>query len=104
VSAGLYTENEEAINRPRFQRSQDTIADALLAIRQKGFWVRPTETVRACTDPDDDIFLECAGAAQANYLVTGNLKHFPTSWAGTRVVTARWLLDSFSCHTEGEPL
>ena len=43
--------------------------------------------------PDDDIFLECAQAAQAHYLVTGNLKHFLASWADTKVVTPRWFLD-----------
>jgi len=26
--------------------------------------------------------------------VTGNLKHFPTAWQQTRVVTPRWLLDN----------
>jgi predicted nucleic acid-binding protein len=55
--------------------------------------VRPEGKVQACTDPDDDVFLECAQAAQAHYLVTGNLRHFPTSWEGTRVVSPRWLLD-----------
>jgi len=103
VSGEVYAEYEEVINRPRFRRSQDIVAGALRAIREKGFWVRPTETIRACSDPDDDIFLECAHAAQANYLVTGNLKHFPTAWAGTRVVTARWFLDTISGRAEEEP-
>jgi hypothetical protein len=35
-------------------------------------------------------------------LVTGNLKHFPTSWSGTRIVTARRLLDVISGATEEE--
>jgi predicted nucleic acid-binding protein len=55
--------------------------------------VKPTETIKACSDPDDDIFLECAYAALADYLVTGNLKHFPPSWASTLVVTPRSFLD-----------
>jgi uncharacterized protein len=49
--------------------------------------------VRACSDPDDDIFLECAEAAGAAFLVTGNLKHFPTEWRQTRIVTAAALLE-----------
>jgi hypothetical protein len=36
-------------------------------------------------------------------LVTGNLKHFPTSWSGTRIVTARHLLDVISGGTEAKP-
>jgi len=96
VSGSVYAEYEEVIGRPRFQRSEDVIAGALHTIREKGLWVRPTEAVRACSDPDDDIFLECAQAAQADYLVTGNLKHFPASWSGTQIVTARQLLDIVS--------
>ena len=102
ISGSVYAEYEEVISRPRLQRSEEIVAAALYAIRAKGFWVRPTEAIRACSDPDDDIFLECAHAAQANYLVTGNLKHFPTSWSGTQIVTARRLLDAISGGTEEE--
>jgi putative PIN family toxin of toxin-antitoxin system len=78
VSGAVYAEYEEVISRPRLKRSGETIVATLESIREKGFWVRPVETVRACPDPDDDIFLECAQAAGADYLVTGNLKDFPT--------------------------
>jgi uncharacterized protein len=94
VSADIYAEYEEVICRPRFMRGESEIADALRAIREQGLWVKPSEKVRACSDPDDDIFLECAQAAQAHFLVTGNLKHFPSSWADTKIVTARQLLDA----------
>ena len=103
VSGSVYAEYEEVIRRPRLQRSEDIIAGTLHSIRENGLWVRPTEQVRACSDPDDDIFLECAQAAQANYLVTGNLKHFPMAWLGTRIVTPRWLLDKLSAEkSEGK--
>ena len=69
------------------------IAATLQTVREKSFWVRPTETINACSDPHDDIFLECAHAASADYLVTGNLKHFPSSWASILVVTPRRFLD-----------
>src|ERR1039457_3660584 len=100
IWGGGYAQYEEGIRRPRFLWSEDIRAGALQAIREKGLWVRPTEAIRACSDPDDDIFLECAHAAQANYLVTGNLKHFPTSWSGTRIVTPRRLLNIISSGTE----
>jgi uncharacterized protein len=93
VSGSVYAEYEEVISRPRFKRSPEIIVAALQAIREKGLWVRPIEKLRVCLDPDDDIFLECAQAAHADYIVTGNLKHFPTAWQQTRVVTPRWLLD-----------
>ena len=94
VSGGIYAEYEEVIRRPRLKRSPDIVDAALRAIRENAFWVRPAIALNVCTDPDDDIFLECAQASQADYLVTGNLRHFPSSWKCTRVVTPRWLLDT----------
>ena len=40
-------------------------------------------------DPDDNKFLECADAARADYLVTGNQRHFPKFWKKTKVITSR---------------
>jgi hypothetical protein len=39
--------------------------------------------VSACSDADDNIFLECAQAAAAQYLVTGNVKDFLAVWVNT---------------------
>jgi putative PIN family toxin of toxin-antitoxin system len=94
VSGDIYAEYEEVIRRPKFDRSVSVIEHALRAVRERGFWVRPTENVVACSDPDDDIFLECAQAAGAQYLVTGNVKHFPAKWVNTQIVTARQFLDA----------
>jgi putative PIN family toxin of toxin-antitoxin system len=58
VSGAIYAEYEEVIRRPRFRRSENIIAAALDTIREKALWVRPTELVQACADPDDNIFLE----------------------------------------------
>jgi len=41
----------------------------------------------------DNRFYECADAAQAAFLVTGNLKHFKKDYQATRIVNARRLLD-----------
>jgi putative PIN family toxin of toxin-antitoxin system len=99
ISGDVYAEYEEVIRRPRFRRDEDVITALLDTIRRKALWVRPTETVRACADPDDDIFLECARTARATHLVTGNLKHFPERWLDTRIVTARRFLEIVT----GEP-
>ncbi len=97
VSGNVYAEYEEVTRRPRFRLTETVIASTLGAIREKGYWVRPAETIlAACPDPDDDIFLECAAAAQADYLVTGNLRHFPSPWLHTRIVTPRLFLDVLS--------
>jgi len=65
LSGSVYAEYEEVISRPRFRLGETLIGVALRTIREKGFWVRPTEPIRVCSDPDDDIFLECASAAEA---------------------------------------
>jgi putative PIN family toxin of toxin-antitoxin system len=93
VSGEVYAEYEEVISRPRFQRDSETIAATLRAIREQAFWVKPTNPVRACSDPSDDIFLECAQAARADYIVTSNLKHFPEAWDSTRILQPRRLLE-----------
>jgi len=102
LSGEVYAEYEEVIRRPRFRRDENVITAALDTIREKGFWVRPTETVRACTDPDDDVFLECAQAARAAYLVTGTLKHFPVAWLDTQIVAARRFLEIMAGEAEQE--
>ena len=40
-------------------------------------------------DPDDNMFLECAETAHADYLITGNKRHFPSVWRSTKIVNAR---------------
>lgn len=96
ISGSIYAEYEEVISRPKFRRPTEIITRTLQAIRETGLWVRPTESVRACSDPDDDIFLECAQAARARYIVTGNTKHFPPVWGQTEIVTPRRLVDHIS--------
>jgi putative PIN family toxin of toxin-antitoxin system len=103
ISGNVYAEYEEVVRRPRLRRDEHVITSALRAVREKGFWVRPTEAVRACADPDDDIFLECAQAGRAGYLVTGNIKDFPDSWLDTRVVTPRQFLEIMPGETEQAP-
>jgi predicted nucleic acid-binding protein len=41
------------------------------------------------SDPDDHVFLECADKAGADYLITGNSRHFPKFWKKTKIITAR---------------
>jgi putative PIN family toxin of toxin-antitoxin system len=65
ITGGVYAEYEEVVRRPRSRLDEGVIMAALEAIREKALWVRPTEVVQVCADPDDDIFLDCAQAAGA---------------------------------------
>ena len=93
VSGPIFAEYEEVLRRPRLRRTEAEVEAALSAIRQSSLWFAPTQRVAICPDPDDNIFLECAQAANADCLVTGNIRHFPSTWANTRVLSPRDLLD-----------
>jgi putative PIN family toxin of toxin-antitoxin system len=60
--------------------------------------ISPTRRIRVSSDPDDNIFLECADAARADYLVTGNQRHFPRFWKQTKVVTSSELVAIVAPH------
>ena len=55
--------------------------------------VKPTLKLTITSDPDDNMFLECAQEAGADFLVTGNKRHFPRAWRSTKVVNARELIE-----------
>jgi putative PIN family toxin of toxin-antitoxin system len=93
VSDAIFAEYDEVIRRPRFKRSADVIEGTLRSIRKQGHWVKPSDRVAECTDPDDNMFLECAQAAEADYLVTGNRRHFPERWKKIKIVGARELIE-----------
>ena len=42
---------------------------------------------------DHDTVAGCAEAADADYLVTGNKRHFPARWKKTKVVSAREIIE-----------
>jgi uncharacterized protein len=93
ISEAIFAEYDEVIRRPRFKRSVDVIEGTLRSIRRLAHWVKPSVRVEECTDPDDNVFLECAQAAEADYLVTCNQRHFPERWRKTEVVSARELIE-----------
>ena len=76
----------------RFKLRPEEVRAALTKIREAGTMVHPTKTLAVSRDEPDNRFLECAEAAEADYLVTGNTRHFPKSHKATFVVNARQLL------------
>jgi putative PIN family toxin of toxin-antitoxin system len=86
VSGEVFAEYDDVLRRPKFMRSDAEIHGMLGMVRKAALWVKPIETVRACVDPDDDVSLECAQTARAQYLVTGNTRHFPEQWNETKDV------------------
>jgi predicted nucleic acid-binding protein len=58
----------------------------------------PTRQLQVTRDPEDNKFLECADAARADYLLTGNQRHFPRFWKKTKVITRREFISIVAPH------
>jgi uncharacterized protein len=89
VSHPIFEEYSEVLDRPELRIRKGLRLQLLQLIKNHGHTVVPTRQLEVTTDPADNIFLECADAARADYLVTGNQKHFPRFWKKTKVVTPR---------------
>jgi uncharacterized protein len=93
ISEAILAEYELVLRRAKFSLSPGLIDNSLEAIRAAATMVTPTREVAASLDPDDNKFLECAEAANTDYLVTGNKRHFPAWWESTRVLSAREFIE-----------
>lgn len=94
VSPAVLAEYAEVLHRPRFQKLDPRdVHNALKDIRRVALIVHPSRRLAISGDEADNRFYECAEAAEADYLVTGNTKHFPAGIGKTAVVTAGRLLE-----------
>ena len=75
VSHPILAEYEEVVARLAGRYPEKPAADWLTAIRQAGHLYFPLSLPAATADPDDEMFVECAVAAKADYLVTGDKGH-----------------------------
>ncbi len=92
VSPAVLAEYEEVLRRPKFLGIPREYIHALLVLAARANLVRPDITLAVSPDETDNRFLECAEAANADYLVTGNIRHFPKRHGKTEVVTPRQFL------------
>jgi putative PIN family toxin of toxin-antitoxin system len=92
--------NEYATVLARFElRIRKRLRQQLLQlIRNQTRLIVPSRLPQITTDPADNIFLECADAARADYVVTGNVRHFPKFWKNTKVIPSREFLDIIAPH------
>ncbi len=93
VSPELWAEYEEVLRRPKFARAAAAVEDLLVTLDQIARRVSGGALVRLALDADDDRVLEVALWAQADFLITGNLRDYPAEWPVARIVNARQFLD-----------
>ena len=89
-SAEILEEYSGVLRRKKFRIHPQLVTASLRLIEKASKLVQPKKRI-AAADPEDNKFLECAEAAGADYLVTGNKRHFPKRWGTTLVVNAREL-------------
>jgi putative PIN family toxin of toxin-antitoxin system len=89
ASEELLEEYEGVLRRARFGLDPKDISRSLRIIR--GTFVRaiPRRRLEVTRDPDDNRVLECALEARADYLVTGNIRHFPSRFQDVRTLLPR---------------
>jgi putative PIN family toxin of toxin-antitoxin system len=101
ISKAILTENSEVLARPELQIRKGLQRQLLDLLRKRAHFVTPAWILQMTSDPEDNMFLECADAARADYLVTGNVRHFPRFWKKTKVITSREFLSLVAPHLAG---
>jgi len=98
VSDAIIAEYREVLARPELKARKGLRQQVLQLLRNYSQTVTPSRPLQITADPDDNIFLECADAARADYLVTGNPRHFQKFWKKTKVITSREFLGIVAPH------
>jgi uncharacterized protein len=98
VSPDILAEYREVFSRSNLKIRKGVRQQFLQLIRNRSRSITPARQLRVTKDPDDNIFLECADTARADYLVTGNTRHFPKFWKKTKVITSGEFLDIVTPH------
>jgi|KBSMisStaDraftv2_1062788.scaffolds.fasta_scaffold94153_3 putative PIN family toxin of toxin-antitoxin system len=74
-------------------RLADLPVQYYLLLAKAGPFFVPAAVLAESPDEPDNRFYECAHAARADYLITGNLKDFPVPYGPTKIVNARQFLE-----------
>ena len=93
ISQSILAEYSAVLRRVKFAISPHLVTNSLALIRGKATLVEPKRSLAVSLDAGDNKFLECAEEAAADYLVTGDKRHYPHVWRTTRIVNSRELLE-----------
>src|SRR6266849_3854142 len=82
LSPIIFAEYAAVLKRPKFAFDARAVDAFLRDLRGVAVMVSPANHVHVALHEPDNRFLECAQAARAQYLATGNKRHFPFSAFG----------------------
>lgn len=89
VSETILEEYAVVLARKRLGIASRRSAEFFADLHETALLVVSARKLHICADPNDNKFLECALAARADYVVTGNVGDFPHQFQDIRVVTPR---------------
>jgi putative PIN family toxin of toxin-antitoxin system len=98
VSRPILEEYGLVLARPELRIRKGVRQQLLQLVKNRCHTVVPTRRLEVASDDGDNIFLECADAARADFLVTGNQRHFPRFWKKTKVITSREFISLAAPH------
>jgi uncharacterized protein len=101
VSADILAEYRDVLSRRELKIRKGLRQQLLQLVRNRSYLIVPSRAIHTTTDPDDNKFLECADAAGADYLVTGNQRHYSRFWKKTKVITSREFVNIIAPHLTG---
>src|SRR5215472_9827886 len=101
VSNAILSEYSTVLARREFKIGKGRRQRLVQLIRNHTRLVIPSPLDQITVDPADNIFIECADAARADYLVTGNQRHFPKFWKNTKIINSREFLTIITPHLIG---
>src|SRR5713101_6848562 len=98
LSPPVFAEYRTVLSRAELHIRKGLRRQLLQLFKNQGYFVAPSASLHVTPDPADNIFLECADAARADYLITGNQRHFPKFWKKTKIITSRELIGIVGPH------
>ena len=93
VSSGILAEYSHVLHRQKFSFAEEDIRIVIGEIRKRAVFLEPEPVKENLPDPEDVVFYAITLAARNQkdaFLVTGNIRHFPSR---SYIVTPRELLN-----------
>ncbi|HUZ96532.1 MAG TPA: putative toxin-antitoxin system toxin component, PIN family [Edaphobacter sp.] len=94
VSTATLAEYDLVLSRRKFSFVSSKASELLYLISTFALKTEPHGILTLSPDDSDNRFIEWAEAASADFLITGNKRHFPASHGKTKIVNAREFLDA----------
>lgn len=98
VSEEIISEYRLVLSRPELRIRRGLRGQFLQLIKNRSHMVSPSRKLSITNDPADNIFLEGCEASRADYLITGNRRHFPEFWRQTKIINSREFVGLIAPH------